>query len=423
MITRCRVRCADQSLHLAVRTADLTVLKPPLVYGQTKFLKTSEITTGKIVSGESNCKEDIVKREATRIGFDLVGITDAARADGFPAFSDWLDADYHGEMKYLERRKPAYEHPRGVMPTATSIIVLGLNYKTEAPVAPGPKTARVSRYAWGSIDYHDIIRAKLKELAHVVHREFPDCQTRGLVDTAPLLERDFARRAGLGWFGKNTMLINKWKGSYFFLAGLVTDVVLKPDERHNTTHCGTCTRCLEACPTDAFVEPYVLDARRCISYLTIELRDRPIPVDLRKGMQDWMFGCDVCQDVCPWNRKAPSTGAVEFQPAPKMNPVDPVEVLRLSEQEFNERFKSTPLDRPGRVGLIRNAAIVVGNAQQHSAEPALTKLLEDPEPIIRGAVVWALSKLNTPTAVAALHQQRTRETDADVIREFEIALG
>ncbi|REJ79767.1 MAG: tRNA epoxyqueuosine(34) reductase QueG, partial [Planctomycetota bacterium] len=209
----------------------------------------------------------------------------------------------------------------------------------------------------------------------------------------PLLERDFARLAGLGWFGKNTMLINKRKGSWLFLGGLLTDLELRPDEPHETTHCGTCTRCLEACPTDAFPEPYVLDATRCISYLTIELRDRPVPEAHRPGMGDWLFGCDICQDVCPWNRKAPQSTAAEFHPSRELAPADCVSLLSLSQEEFASRFGQTPLSRPGREGILRNACIVLGNTGDQTAVTALEAALDDESPLVREAASWAIERL------------------------------
>jgi epoxyqueuosine reductase len=212
------------------------------------------------------------------------------------------------------------------------------------------------------------------------------------VDTALLLERDFARRAGLGWFGKNTMLINKRLGSYFFLGALLLDLQLRPDPVHETTHCGTCTACLDACPTQAFPEPGLLDARRCISYLTIELRT-PIPEALRAPMGDWVFGCDICQEVCPWNRKAPATAESSFRPREDLWSLDLVELLGLSEEDFRRRFRSTALTRAKRRGLLRNAAIALGNQGNPAALPALQRALDDPEPLVREAAQWAIERI------------------------------
>jgi len=242
------------------------------------------------------------------------------------------------------------------------------------------------------LDYHDLLRDKLKQLADAVHELRPGCRTRGVVDTAPLLERDFAKLAGLGWFGKNTMLINKRAGSWLLLAALLTDLDLDLDAPHSTSHCGTCTRCLDVCPTNAFPEPYVLDARRCISYLTIELRQQ-IPSELRDGIGNWLFGCDLCQDVCPWNRKAPVTSEPAFQPQPDLRPADAADILKMSHSEFVSRFEHTPLERPGWDGLRRNAAIVLGNSGDRTVIPILVALENDPSPLVHEAVRWALEKL------------------------------
>jgi epoxyqueuosine reductase len=213
-----------------------------------------------------------------------------------------------------------------------------------------------------------------------------------VVDTAPLLERDFARRAGLGWFGKNTMLLNKRLGSYFFLGALLLDIELQADPPHETSHCGTCTACLDACPTQAFVGPGQLDSRRCISYLTIELRGS-IPEDLREPMEDWLFGCDVCQEVCPWNRKAPLGTAPDLQVRAELEAIDPTELLGLSAEEFRQRFRGTALTRAKRSGLLRNAAIILGNQGDPAALPALRRALTDPEPVIREAAQWAIERI------------------------------
>jgi epoxyqueuosine reductase len=371
----------------------------------------------------------IVRDEAVRIGFDLIGISAAVTPSGFDHLKQWLKQNYEGEMHYMSRREAAYEHPDGVLPGTKSVIVTALNYHSGGPPSEGrdtslgnPAAGRVASYANGTADYHDVIRRMLKQLGAVLHDAIPGCRTRPVVDTAPLLERDFAKIAGLGWFGKNTMLINKHAGSWLFLGVLLTDIELEPDAPHDTAHCGTCTRCLEACPTDAFPEPYVLDARKCISYLTIELRDQPIPLELRDGMQDWVFGCDICQDVCPWNRKAGDTSIPEFIPSDDLAPVDLRWLLSLSDEEFRTRFRKTPLDRPSRAGLLRNAAIAAGNSGDASLIPSLVQCLADAEPLVRGAAAWALGKLGGDTAREALRIAATDEVDPNVQAEIEAAI-
>lgn len=371
-----------------------------------------------------------VRDEALRIGFDLVGISHAARPDGFNHLKHWLDQSYEGEMQYMRRRESAYEHPDGVLPGTRSVIVTALNYHAESAQRLSPDNTststsaigKVASYANGSGDYHDVIRRMLKQLGAALHELVPGCRTRPVVDTAPLLERDFAKIAGLGWFGKNTMLINRDAGSWLFLGALLTDIKLEPDPPHDTSHCGTCTRCLDACPTDAFAAPYVLDARKCISYLTIELRDQPIPMELREGLQDWVFGCDICQDVCPWNRKASDTSIPEFVPTADLSPLDLNWLLSLNDEEFRQRFRKTPFDRPGRSGMLRNAAIAAGNSGDKSLTPALRQCLDDEEPLIRGAAAWALGKLGGESSLNALREREVVEADADVQSEIDFAL-
>jgi epoxyqueuosine reductase len=269
--------------------------------------------------------------------------------------------------------------------------MLAMPYRTTEPKAADLGQGKVSRYAWGH-DYHELIWRRLDELARWLSARSPACRVRGVVDTAPLLEREFAQLAGLGWVGKNTLLLNKELGSWFFLAALLTDLELDYDAPYTADHCGTCTACLDACPTDAFVAPYVLDARKCISYLTIELRSE-IPEPLREGVGDWVFGCDVCQDVCPWNtreRNAAHTDEPTFQPLEGMNAVDLITLFDLDDEDFRQRFRHTPLWRAKRRGLLRNAAIVLGNHPTEKAIPALMKGLSDSEPLVREACTWGL---------------------------------
>jgi epoxyqueuosine reductase len=372
------------------------------------------------LAGESMSLADDLKTEARRLGFDLVGIAPAAAPGGFAALGEWLDRGFAGEMQYLPNRREAYAHPDAVLESVRSVVMLGMNYRTADPAASVEGSGRVSCYAWGERDYHDLIRERLETLKTFLAIREPASSIRGVIDTAPLLERDFARLAGLGWFGKNTLLINKHLGSWFFLAALLSDVALDSDVAHTASHCGTCTRCLDACPTDAFVAPYELDARRCISYLTIELRG-PIPVELRAGMGDWMFGCDVCQDVCPWNRKAPHSAEPAFAPRSDLRPVDARELLSLDAEAFRARFRHTPLARPKRAGLLRNAAIVLGNQRDRAAVPVLMERLEDIEPVIRGACAWALGQIGG--ACETLRRRLEIETERTVRQELEAALG
>ncbi len=327
-------------------------------------------------------------------GFTLFGVAPAAEADGFDRFTAWLDAGHAGEMDYLENQRERRRHPSSILPTVRSVVMLGFEYG-HAVLEPEPASpSRIAKYAHGP-DYHPFLWNKLNDLASWLEAEEPGCRAKGSADTAPLLERDFARRAGLGWFGKNTMLIDKQRGSFFFLAALLTSVELPVSTPHVASHCGSCTACLDACPTRAFPEPGVLDARKCISYLTIELRGS-IPLELREPMGGWLFGCDICQDVCPWNRKE-KLGA--FPTNSELAELDPVELLSLDDAEFRRRFRGTAFFRTKRTGLLRNAAIVLGNTGTATAISALELARQDDDEVIREAAEWALSRLRQRLAM------------------------
>ncbi|HVT30626.1 MAG TPA: tRNA epoxyqueuosine(34) reductase QueG [Lacipirellulaceae bacterium] len=363
-----------------------------------------------------------LKRRATELGFSLCGVCPAVSPRGAARFDEWLAAGYAGQMQYLADRRDAYADPNRVLDGVRSVVMLAMNYRTAEPAAPRAGEGRVSRYAWGEADYHDLIRDRLTAVADWLLTRLPDAHVRGVVDTAPVLEREFAQLAGLGWIGKNTLLINRNEGSWFFLAGLLIDVELVYDAEHETDHCGTCRACLDACPTGAFPQPYVLNASRCISYLTIELRDS-VPVKLRSGIGEWVFGCDVCQEVCPWNSRAPLSREVVFEPRDDSNPIDAIQLFELEETAFRERFRHTPLWRAKRRGLLRNAAIVLGNRPTPRAIPALRAGLDDAEPLVRGACAWALGHYGERAAVDALMRRKKIETDTAVLRELQGALG
>jgi epoxyqueuosine reductase len=340
--------------------------------------------------------EERIKQQARRLGFDLAGIAPAGEADDFGRLRDWLDHGFAGDMAYMGRHGEARRHPASILPEVRSVIMVAVNYKPAEP--KGGTGARVARYARGA-DYHDVLRQRLRQLLVWIQGQVPGCVGRAVVDTAPLLERDFARRAGLGWIGKNTMLLNKQLGSYFFLGALLMDLDLRADPPHATSHCGSCTACLDACPTQAFVGPGQLDARRCISYLTIELRG-PMPPELRPKVGDWLFGCDMCQEVCPWNRKAPTADETVILPNPDLASLDPAELLILSADDFRRRFQGTALTRAKRAGLLRNAAVVLGNRGDASALPALHRALADPEPVVREAAQWAVERIRSRSSPA-----------------------
>lgn len=362
-----------------------------------------------------------LKQDAHALGFELAGVCPAEPAAGLERFRQWLAAGYAGQMHYIPRRERAYADPRYVLEGARSILMLGMNYRTAEPDECEPGQGQVSRYAWGQRDYHAIIHDRLGQLADGLLERFPEARVRGVVDTAPLMERQYAQAAGLGWQGKNTLLLNKTHGSWFFLAALLTDLELACDRPVAVDHCGTCRACLDACPTGAFPQPYVLDATRCISYLTIELRES-IPREYRDAMGHWLFGCDICQEVCPWNHHAPAVTASPFDPLEALNPVELAALFDLDEAGFRRRFRDSPLWRPKRAGLLRNAAVVLGNARSPAVLPALVRGLADPEPQVRAACAWALGKYDQPQALGALRRRRVVETDHEVQSEIRLAL-
>lgn len=358
--------------------------------------------------------------KARELGFELVGCCAADEPPRLAQFHSWLEAGQDGQMRYLSDRREAYRHPKHVLAGVRSVVMLGIGYRTVERQTAAAGQGQISRYAW-SDDYHDVIHSRLHALADYLRELEPLAAVRGVVDTAPLLEREFAELAGLGWVGKNTLLLNRHLGSWFFLAALLTDVELDNNSRPTTDHCGTCRACLDACPTDAFVEPYILDSRRCISYLTIELRDA-IPEELREGVGSWVLGCDICQDVCPWNHKAAVSPDPVFQPNDGMNPMELSELFALDEAAFRRRFRYTPLWRPRRRGVLRNAAIALGNQQDRVAIPSLKLGLADSEAMVRGACAWALGRCGGDASRAVLDDRARIEQDREVLQEIESAL-
>jgi epoxyqueuosine reductase len=338
----------------------------------------------------STSLEQLIKAQAFGLGFDLVGITSLGPAETAPAFERWLDAGYAGDMEYLARGARKRRDSGSLLPGAVSAIVVALDYGGRT--ASGP----VARYA-RDFDYHDIMKARLRFLHSWIEEQLErPVKGRAYVDTGPLLERDLARRAGLGWFGKNTNLINPNIGSFFFIGALLVELELAPDAPFEADRCGTCTRCLEACPTDAFVSPRELDATKCISYLTIELRGA-IPADLREQIGEHIYGCDICQDVCPWNVSfAQELREERFAPREAIAGKDARNlaraILEMDDETYRVAFRGSPMKRAKRRGLARNAAVVLGNVGEEGDIPALTGALDDPDPLVREHAEWALKK-------------------------------
>jgi epoxyqueuosine reductase len=333
----------------------------------------------------------LARAHAYALGFDLVGIAALGPAETSAAFDDWLDAGRAGTMHYLERGAEKRRDTRLPLPGTTHAIVVAMDYGGKEPSGP------VARYARGD-DYHDVMDARLRELHRRVERDAGrEVRGKPYVDTGPLLERDLARRAGLGWFGKNTNLINPERGSFFFLGALVLDLELAVDASFEADRCGTCTRCIEACPTRAIVAPRELDARRCISYLTIELREE-IPVEFREAIGELVYGCDICQAVCPWNvrfsqdLKEPAFAARAVL-ADKDARTLARELLSMSPEDFSAAFKGSPMKRAKRRGLARNAAVVLGNVGTANEILALEAALAHDEPLVREHAAWALRRI------------------------------
>ena len=377
-------------------------------------------------------------KKAQALGFDMVGVVTAVPSPNLDAYIRWIEAEMQGQMGYLARpdRLARRQNLNVILPGVQTIICVGLGYST-VPLPPAiandPGRGRISNYAW-SADYHDVMTPRLEELADWLKSQTPDsaAATKVYVDTGAILERDHAAAAGMGFTGKNTMLIAPRRGSFFFLGEILTtleirDWRLEINLNNNLQSpispmpsCGSCRRCLDACPTDAFPQPYVLDARRCISYLTIELKGW-IPRELRPLMGNWVYGCDICQVVCPFNRFARKTEEVAFYPDNQWGSVAPplLDLLSLNEAEFVERFAHSPIKRIKRTRLVRNASVAAGNWGSKTAVSHLINLLADPAPIIRGHAVWALQQIGSQQARMAMADLKEREEDTAVLQELQ----
>jgi epoxyqueuosine reductase len=372
-----------------------------------------------------------IKTEAQRLGFLLVGVAPVQTPPHYSAYEHWLERGRHGQMGYLanERARQRRFDPHQILPVAKSILCLALPY--EAPL-PGedPKpveelgTGEIAAYAWGP-DYHEIIPERMNRLVGWVEQRLGrPIHWKGYTDTGPILERDIASLAGLGWIGKNTCLIHPKHGSFFFLAEILWDVALEPDSALNQDYCGSCRRCIEACPTDCILPDRTIDATRCISYQTIENKTE-IPADLRPAMGSWVFGCDVCQQVCPWNiRFAERHGDPVFRPASSQPPrPDLASELALTPEAFNQKLRHSPIQRSRRRGYLRNLSVALGNQKRPESLPALTKaLFEETEPQVRAHAAWAIGQLGGAAARQALLQAKGEEQVENVVEEIRSAL-
>jgi len=330
-----------------------------------------------------------IKAEAARLGFSLCGITSALPPPHHRQYIQWLAEGQAGEMLYLHRQEPKRGDLSQVLPNARSVVCVALNYSPDE--GRGAATVPIARYARFD-DYHEILWARLESLLEFIRTLEPQANGKVYCDTGPITERDLAMRAGLGWIGKHTNLISRELGNWFFLGEILLDIPL-PLDTPETTHCGTCTRCLPACPTGAITAPYQLDARRCISYLTIELKGS-IPEDLRPLIGARIYGCDDCLAVCPWNKFAVRTTDPALSPRTDLTTPDLLEMLALDDEAFREKFKNSPIKRTKRRGLLRNVCVALGNLGDSSALPALEYAAEsDPEPLIREHAAWAVARL------------------------------
>ncbi|MGB9640785.1 MAG: tRNA epoxyqueuosine(34) reductase QueG [Anaerolineales bacterium] len=385
-----------------------------------------------------------LKTKAYALGFSLVGITTPDIPDHFELFQNWIKAGYQGEMEYLSRPHSLVcrEDPRELLPQAKSIIILGMNYPNphDCPDLANkeefqggdkafPLTGRVAAYAWGR-DYHLVMKERMRQLAVYLEELVGEpIHYRVFSDSAPILERDLAQRAGLGWIGKNSCLINPKLGSYFFLGEILLDYVLPPDTPFSADYCGKCNRCIQACPTKCIQPNRTLDARRCIAYLTIELRSA-IPESFHASIGNWLFGCDICQEVCPWNQHAlERTVDLELRLNQELFPLDLSRIFQLDESQYHQRFSESAIQRSKLRGLSRNAAIVLGNLAKQFPQTLENVvgilsdgLLHHPDALVRHAIVISLKRIGGRTVINVLKRQFMFEKDADVKAEIQKAL-
>ncbi len=359
---------------------------------------------------------DDIRTKARALGFDKVGIARAGRAPRSEFLRAWLGEGYQGGMDYMARAPERREEPARLLPGAKAVVCVAKNYQSPGLHSSAPDVGRISRYAWGD-DYHEVLGERLQDLRRFV--ESLGGAAKVCVDTTAVLEKPWAQAAGLGWQGKHSNLISRDLGSWLFVGELITDLDLEPDAPHARDYCGSCTRCIDVCPTRAIVAPYVVDSRRCISYLTIEHRGA-IPRELRPLMGNLIFGCDICQDVCPWNKFAKVAEDPAFHARPGNAAPDLAELIGLTREAWAARFKGSPVKRAKYPGFLRNVAIALGNSGDPSAVPALARALEHEEPLVRGHAAWALGRLG---AREVLERRRPLESEASVVEEIAAALA
>ena len=358
-----------------------------------------------------------LKSFAESLGFDGFGVTSPQLGIAEKRFVHWLDAGYDGEMSYIKRGEDKRKNPDLILQGVRSILCFRTNYFTiekDMSYVGQRDNADISIYALNR-DYHDTITTRLRQMEKKIHREIEGCRTKVYVDTGPILEKPLAQQAGLGWIGKHTNLITQGAGSWYFLSEILIDADL-PLSQPAEDNCGTCRNCIDICPTNAIIAPYVLDSRRCISYLTIELKG-VIPVEYRKAIGNRVYGCDDCQIVCPWNSYAVKTDNPDFKQ--KQDMIKLIDLIQMNQEMFSKRFKGSPIKRIKRRGLLRNVAIALGNSGNQQAIPVLIKVLNDEEPLIRAHVVWALGELSGIEVLSVISEKLKNETEAIVLEELE----
>ncbi len=366
--------------------------------------------------------EDQVKECAYSLGFDIVGITgpEPFVSDERAALKRIDDGHMNGYSWYTKERVQKMNRPKLLLEGARSVISLATSYLTTEPDTSSPKTGRVARYAWGD-DYHKVLKSKLREFCAKLETITGEkVNSRIFVDDGPMNDRAAARRSGVGWFGKNTNILTPTHGSWVFLAQVVTDLDLKPDVPLKKT-CGNCVRCIDDCPTGAIVAPYVIDNEKCISYLTIELRG-VVPRKLRPLVGDWIFGCDICQDVCPVNRKASKSNQISFKQRPGFSTPDLVEILNMDQTNFSKKYKDSPIKRTKLLGLKRNACIALGNNGDIASISALSNALKTEESLIRIHAAWALGRIGGEKAISVLENALGSEKDMETLDEIRLSI-
>jgi epoxyqueuosine reductase len=361
-----------------------------------------------------------IREEALKLGFLRIGFARADRPPYEAQSKSWLENGFHGEMHYLKRQASKRMDPGLVLAGVRSVIVLALNYSFAGTVEGSPLDGRISRYAWGG-DYHPILRNRLDRLLAFIRSQAPEVHGFSSVDSGPIMEKAWGSETSIGWMGKHSILVIRDHGSRFFIGVILLDIELEYD-RKAKDFCGTCDRCIRVCPSRALSAPYVLDARRCISYLTVEFRG-VISRELRPFIGNRIYGCDDCQDVCPWNRKPVPATAIELKPRAENYAPQLLSLATISREEFDRRFADSPIRRITRDVFLRNIMIVLGNTYQMGSVPVLAKALQDSSPLVRAHAAWALGRMPGFETLSVLESARRGESDASVLAEMDAILG